>query len=109
MSFYKRYQNNKFHQLFKNTPIVDWCKVMSGTSKISNDMLIKAAVLFIKSKFPEMISKCPYHPFSIDMVNVTIDRRIISMIPTGVYRTLVVLRSKNKDIIMEVSSLLEAL
>jgi len=80
---------------------------MIGTSKVFNGMLIKAAVLFIKSKFPDMIAKCPIHPFSVNFVNITMDRTFISMMPTGVYRTIVLLKSKNADNILEVASLME--
>ena len=109
MSIYKKTQNNKYRQLFKNTPVFDWCKIMDGTSKISSSMIVRLAVMFIESKFPFLTKTCPYDPTIVDAVNITFDRRIVSMVPVGIYRITLTMKYKNGDIIMDVSSLMEML
>lgn len=98
---------NKYRQIFKKTPIVDWCEIMSESIKNPSDFLIKAASWFVKSKFPELAQPCPISKVSLDKRNIIFDGMIMSMAPSGNYRTIILLTTKNNDVIFQFVMVME--
>ena len=109
MSIYKKDSNNEFQELFKKVPAMNWCKIMDGTSKFSTNFLVKMTMLLYKSKFPEFFQRCPLGSMVIEKVNMTIENKLIAMIPTGVYRVTLIFKYKNGKIMLFISLLIEIL
>ncbi|CAG9797598.1 unnamed protein product [Chironomus riparius] len=107
LSIFKKDSNNEFRELFKNIPTLNWCKIMDGTSKLTSNFLVKIIILVVKEKFPEIYKRCPLGPGIVDKVNTTIDRRVVVMFPTGIYRINVAWINKGGDLMFNFLALLE--
>ncbi|CAG9806362.1 unnamed protein product [Chironomus riparius] len=75
--------------------------VKSSASIKATSFMMKLSSFFFKSRFPEFFRKCPFKPFTVDRSNITMDSRIIAMIPTGVYRVRIAIKYKNNDMIFD--------
>lgn len=107
VSLFKKDSNGKFRELFSN-PAVEWCDIMSvkaSTSIKATSFMMKLSNFFFKSRFPEFFRKCPFKPFTVDRSNITMDSRIIAMIPTGVYRVRIVIMYKKDDMVFDLAIL----
>jgi len=77
-------ENGKYHQLFK-FPSINWCQLMAGASKNKVNPLMKTMLANMKKYGKEFIHICPYFgPHS--SYNMTLDRSILMIYPTGDYR-----------------------
>ncbi|KAL7041119.1 hypothetical protein ACKWTF_000654 [Chironomus riparius] len=106
LSIFKK-NGNEFRELFKNIPPINWCKIMDGSSKLNSNMLVKISLMVVKEKFSEFYKKCPLGPITIEKINNTVDRRIIVMFPTGIYRIAIAWSTKKGDLLFDFSALLE--
>ena len=103
VSLFKKDSNGKFRELFNN-PAIEWCDVMgvkASTSIKATSFMMKLSNFFFKSRFPEFFRKCPFKPFTVDRSNITMDSKIIAMIPTGVYRVRIAIKYKNNDMVFD--------
>jgi len=95
--FFMRDSKNEFRELYKNFPGFEWCQLMKTVSKYSSNILAKSAIIFMKKIAPEFVRPCPYPPFRLEKLNITVPNVIIAMVPVGDYRISLLLRSKNGD------------
>lgn len=82
---------------------------MDKTSKLTSNFLIKIIIMVVKDKFSEVYKRCPLGPVIIDKVNTTIDRRVIVMFPSGVYRINVAWINKNEEIMFNFLAQMETI
>lgn len=109
MSIFKKDGKGKFQELFKNLPAMNWCKIMDGTSKYASNFLVKMTILLYKSKIPEFFQPCPFGPMIIEKVNLTLENKLVLMMPIGIYRNTYVFKYKNGEVMCEMSFLIEIL
>jgi hypothetical protein len=106
-SIFKK-DKNVFQEVFKNIPTVNWCTIMNGKSKLSSNILIKILCMIVKEKYPELHRKCPLGPLILEKLNITMDRRIVAMFPSGFYRFDVDAKNKKEEeLIFKFSLLIE--
>lgn len=103
---FKKNSNDKFVELFKNLPLIDWCKFNAGTLKDSGNYVLKIVLLTVRSKLPEIIKPCPIGPLTIEK-NTTIDKNTISLLPNGVYRMSTLWTNENGSVIFDYSTVIE--
>lgn len=103
VSLFKQDSNGKFREIFNN-PAVEWCDIMNvkdSKSIKATSFMMKLSSFFFKSRFPEFFRKCPFKPFTVDRSNITMDSRIIAMIPTGSYRVRIAIKYKKDEMIFD--------
>lgn len=104
---YGKDSKNQFRELYKNFPEVDWCQVMKSSSKFSANIFAKATVMFCKRLIPEFIRACPFPPINLYRANQSLPFQFQVMIPSGIYRLIVLLRNKSKDVLLNASGIWE--
>ena len=80
---------------------------MDKTSKLSSNFIIKICILIAKEKFSELYHRCPIGPLLMNKVNNTIDRKVILLFPTGIYRAAFSWKNQKGDILLQFSALIE--
>ncbi|CAG9806361.1 unnamed protein product [Chironomus riparius] len=109
LSVFKKNNDGEFKELFKNLPALNWCKVMDGTSKYASNFLMKIVMVLYKTKFPEFFQRCPFGPMVVEKINMTIENKLIVMMPTGLYRITFTFKYKNGEMMFDQSFLIEIL
>ena len=61
-----------------------------------------------KTKFPEFAKPCPWEPFELIKVNMTLmDKKIFDFMPTGVFRFKVIARNNRNETMFEIAVVFE--
>ena len=65
-------------------------------------------MLLTKTKLPEFVKPCPWQPFKLDKVNMTlVDNKLFDFMPTGVFRFKVFAWTKKNESLFEIIVLFE--
>lgn len=88
-------------------PPIDWCKYSRGREKISRNFAAKIMMLTVKARMPEIFKPCPIGPLTMDKVNITFDKNLISVLPNGVYRLECEWIGRNHSKMFEYSDVME--
>lgn len=85
-------------------PPIDWCKICSAKSQSAGGHLL----LLAKTKFPEFVKPCPWEPFELVKVNMTlVDTKLFDFLPTGIFRFKVIAKTKRNETIFEINVVCE--
>ena len=61
-----------------------------------------------KAKIPEFVKSCPWEPFEVKKVNLTIGgKNLLDFVPIGVYRVRIIAKTKSDEDIFKFSVLFE--
>jgi hypothetical protein len=77
-------ENSKSRQLFKCQKI-DFCSAIEKGSGRGSSPMVKVALRALKNSLRKL--KCPWN--GITLQNVTLDRKLIEMFPSGMYKAIV--------------------
>ena len=65
-------------------------------------------MLLAKTKFPEFVKPCPWKPFDVVKVNLTLlDNKLLDFMPTGVFKFKVIARNKGNETLFEITVVFE--
>jgi len=65
-------------------------------------------MLLAKSKFPEFVKPCPWKPFDVVKVNMTlVDKKLLDFMPTGVFRFKVIAKNQKNETMFEIAVVFE--
>jgi len=64
-------------------------------------------LLLAKTKFPELVKPCPWGPFELVRVNMTLAVKIFDFLPTGIFRFKVITMTKRNETIFEINVVCE--
>lgn len=64
-------------------------------------------MLLAKTKFPEFVKPCPWWPFELVRVNMTVVAKPFEFFPTGIFRFKAIAKTNRNETMFEISAVCE--